>query len=155
VIQSLLAKIDNTEWQRLLLILSGDNGRTVSWRDRSLRYNVISNFNYRYVKLIELFPFDSAIARSMLVLENSCAEEIKVLRILFVLSRRFVVLSRRFVILAFGCSCCHAILIGLERRLLIGGPSRMGIKVSLCAERNESDEAVVLLSVPILYLLRS
>jgi len=44
-----------------------------------------------------------------------------------------------FVILAFGC--CHAILIGLERRLRIGGPNRMGIKVSLCAERNDSEKS--------------
>jgi len=97
------------------------------------------------------------------------------LRILFVLSRRFVwkssetqdsiyghigpcidhsninrlgnnpfALSRQFVIsrLAFGCSCCHAILIGLERRLLIGGRNRMSIKVSLCTERNKSEKRV-------------
>jgi len=38
------------------------------------------------------------------------------------LDKNSFVISRRFVILAFDCSCCHAILIGLERRLLIGGP---------------------------------
>jgi len=53
------------------------------------------------------------------------------------------VISRRFVILAFDCSCCHAILIGLERRLLIGGLNRLGIKAFLYTERNESKKRVL------------
>jgi len=58
------------------------------------------------------------------------------------LDKNRFVLSRRFVILAFRCSYRHAILIELERRLFIGGPNRLGIKVSLCAERNESKKTV-------------
>jgi len=54
------------------------------------------------------------------------------------------VMSRRFVVSAFGCSCCHAILIGLERRrLLIGGLNRPGTKAFPYAERNESKKRVL------------
>jgi len=71
------------------------------------------------------------------------------------------VISRRFVI--FGCYCCHAIPIGLERRLLIGGPNRLSIKVSLCAQKEMSPRRefqairsrLCLLSISTLYLLRS
>jgi len=56
------------------------------------------------------------------------------------LDKNHFVLNRRFVILAFRCSCRHAI--GVKRRLFIGGPNRLGIKVSLCAERNESKKTV-------------
>jgi len=47
------------------------------------------------------------------------------------LHKNLFVISRRFLISAFGYYCCHAILIGPERRLLIAGPNRLGIKLFL------------------------